>query len=246
MILELDVGNTRIKWRQVVRDHGAVIAEGVAPDLDALMTGPVADQRPEMLRFCSVRDAAVATRIKQWSAVTLGREARQAVVERECAGVSNQYEDLTRLGVDRWLAMLAAYNRRRQACMIVDSGTALTIDAVDAGGRHLGGYILPGWRLMARALEDNTRIRLTEKDREPDLQLGHGTEAAVLNGSLAALVALVEKVQRQMQDTGIQPMLYLAGGDAELLARQLDCPAMELVSGLVLDGLAHACPASDN
>jgi type III pantothenate kinase len=246
MILELDVGNSRIKWRRIEADHGAVLAEGVAAGLDDLITGPVSSERPAVVRFCSVRDEETASKLRQWAAVSFAVEARQAKVQRQCAGVSNSYQELGRLGVDRWLAMLAAYNRKQQACLIVDSGTALTIDAVNAAGQHLGGYILPGWQLMAAALEANTRIRLQHRSEPDSLELGHGTEAAVLNGAVAALVALVEKVQRQLEQTGEQSTLYLAGGDAQLLAGALDCGSVELVSGLVMDGLAYACPANNH
>jgi type III pantothenate kinase len=245
MILELDVGNSRIKWRRIEADHGAVLTEGVAADLDELIAGPVSSERPAMLRFCSVRDEEIANKLKQWAAVSFGLEARQARVQRQCAGVSNSYQDLGRLGVDRWLAMLAAYNRKQQACLIVDSGTALTIDAVDSAGQHLGGYILPGWQLMAGALEANTRIRLQHRQEPENLELGHGTEAAVLNGAVAALVSLVEKVQRQVRQEAEPVTLYLAGGDAQLLAGALNSEQVELVSGLVMDGLAYACPAID-
>ena len=146
------------------------------------------------------------------------------------------------MGIDRWLAMLAAYQRGSTTCVIVDGGTALTVDVVDADGRHVGGYIVPGIGLMSNSLVANTSIRLTEQPLESTVALGHSTDEAVYNGCLSALISLIQGVVRLMseQDAGVK--LYLTGGDAPLLEANLKLKNMELVPGLVLDGLAAACP----
>ena len=138
--------------------------------------------------------------------------------------------------------MIAAYNRQPGACVVVDAGTALTVDMVDAGGLHLGGYILPGRRLMAQSLEANTQIRLQQRDTD-HTDPGISTDSAVLNGILASQVALLEWVLETMNRQNPQLQLYLAGGDAALLARHVADHDPQIVASLVLDGLAWACPA---
>lgn len=242
MILELDAGNTRIKWRQLDEKSGETLAAGVVTDVQALTDGELATCRPVMVRMCSVRGAVAADSIGQWVAALWGLPLQLATVSRHCAGVTNQYADMSRMGADRWLAMIAAYNRKPGASVVVDAGTALTVDMIAASGLHLGGYILPGRRLMMEGLEANTLIRLRRRDTGT-IEPGNDTDAAVLNGILASEVALLERVMRTMAAAGTPLTLFLAGGDAELLASQLGDLAPEIVPTLVLDGLAYACPA---
>ena len=241
MILELDIGNSRIKWRQLNPGAGGVAIQGQAADVDTLISDLVGIE-PTGVRLCSVRDAGITESVCQWSRTTFAVDPSVAAVQRSCGGVSNQYADLSRLGVDRWLAMLAAYQRAARPCIIVDAGTAVTLDIVAGDGQHQGGYIVPGLKLMATSLEQNTGIRLSEVCNPLTLEPGHSTEAAVFNGNLAALVSLVQRVLRPLAEQEPDLMLYISGGDAELLAAHLDFGNTELVTTLVLDGLAIACP----
>lgn len=242
MILELDSGNSRIKWRQLDEDISSVIAEGNAADVSELAQALNSAQKPVMIRMCSVRGAAENDQINQWAADTWELEARIATVTRSCAGVTNQYQDLGKLGIDRWLAMLAAYARATTACVIVDGGTALTVDVLDTGGLHIGGYILPGMSLMGKSLEASTSIQLTEHSLDSTLALGHSTDQAVRNGCLTALVSLIQRVVQVTSEQDANVKLYLTGGDADRLQANLNVKNMEVVPGLVLDGLAAACP----
>lgn len=237
MILELDVGNTRIKWRRLEERSGSVLEQGHVAESGELVKIFADAPAPRMIRMCSVRGGEVSEQLKRWAVDNWQLEIHSAEVSRSCAGVTNQYTDLGKLGVDRWLAMLAAYRRAAGSCIIVDSGTALTIDVVDADGNHVGGYIIPGLQLMRESLQANTRIRLIDEP-ECSLALGHSTDTAVYNGTLAALVAVIERVVHSVAGAN----LYLSGGDAELLQSQLHGLQAEVVTGLVLDGLSLACP----
>lgn len=258
MILELDVGNTRIKWRQLQAGSGKPLRVNAVASVADLATGEAGDTRPAMVRLCSVRAPETVSEIKAWVRETWSLEVQEAGVTRSCAGVTNHYADLGRLGVDRWLAMIAAFHRRPGGCVIVDSGTAMTVDIVADDGQHQGGYIVPGSGLVCRVLEEHTRIRLDDSRTQVGIVPGHSTDEAVRHGALAMQVALVEKALRYLPDNTPQLNLYLTGGDAELLAQHLDLSGWageaesaarlrepELVSGLVLDGLAYACPGPD-
>jgi pantothenate kinase type III len=95
---------------------------------------------------------------------------------------------------------------------------------------------------MATSLEQNTDIRLSETTHSLTLEPGHSTEAAVFNGNLAAVVSLVQRVLWPLAEQEPDLMLYISGGDGELLAAQIDFGSTEIVTTLVLDGLAIACP----
>jgi type III pantothenate kinase len=248
MILEFDAGNSCIKWRHLDPTNSVVEAEGSAVDVNGLMAAVIPERRPEFVRICSVRGGAEVDEISSWIKGVWDLELHVAEVSRGCGGVSNHYSDTGKLGIDRWLAMLAARQRSSEPCVVVDSGTAITIDVLDAQGSHGGGFILPGLRLMRESLEAGTGIRLTTGYSLLSLQPGHSTDAAVYNGTLSCLVAIIESVADSVLQASasqtVAPRLFFTGGDAELLAESTSLPGIEVVAGLVLDGLAVACPYS--
>lgn len=249
MILEIDIGNSRLKWRTLSAGDSQLIDEGHSTELDQLLTEHKA-KYPKFVRFCNVRDRELSEQLCAWSLSNWNLEAAEAKVSRECAGLRINYLDESRLGVDRWLAMLAALNFNNddgsdRATLIVDSGTAFTLDSISATGNHLGGYILPGLKLMRSSLVNNTGIRLAESANSDSIALGNSTEEAVLNGILATFSALIEKQYAALEKTGETPRVLFSGGDAGLLNDLVDLKETEIVPNLVLDGLAIACPVPD-
>lgn len=241
MILELDIGNSRIKWRLIAADTQALVSEGHVSGFTQLQRVPQLKATIEFARMCSVRDGEVNLQIENWVRTSYGLEIQQARVTRSCGGVTNQYADVSRLGIDRWLAMLAAYRRAQGACMVIDSGTAFTLDAVDQQGLHLGGYIIPGLRLMRSSLEANTAIRLNQDYSLYEQALGHSTDEAVFNGTVSALLATIKQKSQQLQsESGVK--IYFAGGDADLLHGLAGIEDSEIVLSLVFEGLGVACP----
>ena len=243
MILELDVGNSRIKWRLLAADDLAVLKAGHVPGFDELQRVTELDAAITLARMCSVRGGEINKRLADWVRVKHSLAIVQARVAQSCGGVTNQYADVSRLGIDRWLAMLAAYRRAGGACMVIDSGTALTIDVIDAQGLHLGGYIIPGLRLMHSSLEANTAIRLSDNYSTYSESLGHSTDEAVFNGTVTALLATIKQQSASLLAGDVE--IYFAGGDAELLHGLARLDRSEIVTSLVFDGLDVACPHPD-
>lgn len=246
MILEVDFGNTRIKWR-FIEPGCAAAQQGHASSVSSTVSDFLAElqsfQKPEQVRVASVRKGDSLAEFSEWLRNNWGISPRLATVTQHCAGVTNSYSEVARMGVDRWLAMLSAYNRSRGACMVVDGGTALTIDVLAVNGQHVGGYILPGLALMAAALEANTGIRLRNADGQATCRPGNDTEQAVHNGALAAAVALIEKTHSAIAKDMHPVATYLSGGDAPVLRACLNgVGEVSIVPDLVLEGLALACP----
>lgn len=241
MILEFDLGNTAAKWRLL---QGAdVVDRGRVGELAALAVPSSA--HIGAVRVASVTDEAREQELSQWCRDTLGLDARFARSTAVCAGVTNAYSEPERLGVDRWLAVLAAYHRCPQGALVVDAGTALTVDLVSARGQHMGGYILPGLHLMQNSLrQDTARVYYTESNL-PELQPGHSTAEAVVNGAALAATAVAGAALTQARELlGRNGAALLTGGDAELLMRLLGEKAADFAYSpdLVMDGLALACP----
>ena len=225
--LDLDVGNSRIKWR-----FGG--AEGNAP-ADQF---PNVKQKVARVRISTVRGNEAD--LSQWSKQLYGLEPEFAVASESLAGVTNAYSDPHTLGVDRWLAMCAAWNASAGSCVVIDAGTALTIDVVAENGQHLGGYIVPGLATMQRHLWDTTeQVKVQTEDYVRTDVYGTDTKSCVANGTLRMCIEFINGVSRS---SGLStPTVFLTGGDAESLLPQLDTEVL-FNPYLVLDGLALALP----
>lgn len=227
MILDLDIGNTLSKWRlkdtasSEIRSRGAVWTReewrpgSDIPDLDVV----------EAVRISSVARQAVL----QETVSLLRRQVGVVYVARsasEALGVTNGYQEPGRLGVDRWMGALASY-QLVGGCCSVDCGSAITIDFVLPGGRHLGGYILPGLRLMKESLQLGTRNVAIDPDSEADelLAPGKNTVEAVNHGIYMSAVSAVNRIYSEVCDReGIALPLLLTGGDARVVSRGVRVP----------------------
>lgn len=245
MILELDVGNSRIKWRHFSSVHGETVLSGHTVELNEIPAMERDNGRFSRIRLASVRDLEKTARISKAMEERWGITPEVATVKSHCAGVSNSYKETEKMGVDRWLAMLAAFHRAGEACLVVDCGTALTVDMLDDKGHHLGGYIVPGLELSRKALLSNTGIRVDTAFRNDSITPGTFTESAIAGGTLAMLTALIEaSVRRGSASARGTSHCFLTGGDATVLVQHLrleNC-TLELAPDLVLDGLQFALP----
>jgi len=244
MILEIDAGNSSLKWRW---RGGAAASAGDLAELDAALGGGSTSlhlsscPRPREVLICNVRGAGFEAEISRWLKDKWNLPPRFARVAREARGLRIQYPNPAELGADRWLAMLAGFRLAAGACLIVDSGTALTIDLIDAGGLHLGGYIMPGSKGLQAELLRGTAIRLPSAPapENPATTPGNDTASAVRNGALFMLCAAVRAAMADWQQAeGEKPPLILTGGDAPLLLRELKDENPLHEPELVLDGLA--------
>ena len=230
--LLIDVGNSRLKWALAtggrLSDVRAVAHHGVpARALRAL----------RVPRVTSIWMAHVVGPHEQQLRATLGARfgvaPRIVRTQKECAGLRVAYADASRLGVDRWLAMLALWSRARRPFCVAVAGTALTFDAVDARGRHQGGLIAPGLASAWGAVKGTTRFALKHNPHYTR-GLGADTDACVRQGALYACAGLIERAARGAQSA--RSRRYLAGGDARTLHAHLD-GRWTLKEHLVLEGL---------
>ncbi|WP_342620579.1 type III pantothenate kinase [Rhodoferax sp. GW822-FHT02A01] len=244
--LALDIGNTRLKWALYdaprsdakVLDHGAEFLENI----DKLAEGPWKSlEAPRHVLGCVVAGDVIRRRVEEqmeaWDV------APQWVVASEAeAGLRNGYDHPTRLGADRWVAMIGAYQHmRRQGAnrpmVVVMVGTAVTVEAVDASGKFLGGFILPGHGIMLRALESGTAgLHVPTGEVKP---FPTNTSDALTSGGTYAIAGAVEcMVQHVRQHCGAEPKCIMTGGAAWKMAPSMTRP-FELVDNLIFDGLLY-------
>ena len=249
----VDCGNTRIKWGRAgkaeVIESGSIVHAGRQTDATAelaalIASAPAIDR--DSVWVASVLDPNITRRLVAQLRGIVG-DVRLVEPTASAHGLKIGYEDPSRLGVDRWLAMVAGCNRVSGAVCIVNAGTAVTFDAVDSTGTHLGGFIWPGRSMMASALAEGTG-RIGRTRLEPDAvsrnPLGLTTDAAVANGSILAVAAAVDRAVRIAATVAQeQPAVLIGGGDANLVRSWLESPA-EVQPDIVLEGLRIVATAS--
>ncbi len=244
MILLIDAGNTRLKWAWLtstgLTDQQAVVHRDAKP---GMWTAALFDsgQRPSRVLVSNVAGPAMAKTLAHRCRRVFRVEAEFVGAAAEYHGLVNGYLDPGLLGVDRWLALIGAWTRVRSALCVIDAGTAVKVDSVEAGGRHLGGLIAPGIHMMRAALMSKTSDIAAAAERStPSLAgvLANNTIGAVSRGAVFALAGLADRAAEIIeQNTGIKPRLIITGGDAGMITGTMRSPG-EVVPDLVLQGLA--------
>ncbi len=233
-ILAIDAGNTRIKWG-LWEDRG-FIAQGslLTARADELADALHMLSRPDRVVGCSVASAHVRSRIEQ-ALAAWGVRPEWIVSRRAQCGVVSRYAEPAQLGGDRWAALIGARARHSGGCVVVNVGTAVTIDALSAEGEFLGGLILPGPELMAEALATGT-AGLPRQQGQFEL-FPTSTANAIFSGSLQAVCGAIERIERALAAAiQAQPQIVMSGGSGDLVASQLARP-VTLAPNLVLEGL---------
>lgn len=245
MILELDCGNSFIKWR-VLGAVNEVRASGVTDSLPSMFVSIREwGLLPSACRMVSVRSDSEIQTLKAELEEELRVPISIAYPASALAGVSNGYEDPQRLGADRWLALVAAFHMTQAACLVLDLGTAVTADFVSAEGTHLGGFICPGLALMRAQLKTHTRrIRYDLQEAVGELHKpGRSTADAVERGCVHMIRSFADgQVALARELLGGDFRLFLTGGDAVYLADRFAAGC--IVPDLVFKGLALACPVN--
>lgn len=242
--LLLDIGNSRLKWGVLVdgaiRDTGSLPVRNIA-QADAVFEEKLPQQIASAIA-CNVAGPEVATALGNCIDARYGITPRFIQSTESAGDVQNAYAEPGRLGVDRWVALIGARAATSAACLVVDAGTAITLDAMDRHGRHLGGQILPGLRLMAGALNRNTSdLPGTESDTwlsvEAAKPFANSTRDAIAQGIMSAVLGSIDRGMRAIGKLDADASLVLTGGDAGAIRQQLQLPA-DFRPDLVLEGLA--------
>lgn len=236
MNLLVDIGNSRLKWAMATKGR---MMTGPPLGIDKINRQRLLDAWKDILRpariaiscvnASTIADLVRSVSLEHWPGTEIIRVDSQA----QGFGVFNAYSNPEKLGVDRWLTLVAVRKHYQLPACIVDCGTAVTLDLIDDKGMHRGGMICPGLTLMKKSLSEGTEA-LKFDDAKYCCGPANVTEAAIYSGTLTAVVGLIEHVLAEQPKNCI---LILTGGDAELVATQLVDKSI-VDADLVLRGLA--------
>ncbi len=243
MILEIDLGNTRLKWRlrhdDKVCSSGAMMTSGALEELGYVLSDL------DVSMIAAVYISSVVSRLQPLLKDLILRhcsvEPRFAETTRYCAGVTNAYSDVSQMGVDRWLALLATFKRQCGDFLVVDAGSAVTIDLLSLSGSHVGGYIVPGLQLMKASLLTTDQVVVGSSEYPEKSVPGVSTMRGVLAGLPLMIESFIYGVYQQFGKTLTStPSIMLTGGDGCYMADRLRDRGVDQVlfePDLVLDGL---------
>ena len=242
--LLFDVGNTRVKWGLLHKGRISRTGSIEHDKIRELGFKPLTSRLPDRIDaalVCNVAGPSFAKRLSSVVGIHCKTDVRFVTPQRSACGVTCGYRQPRRLGADRWVALIGARGVSRSALCVVDAGTALTIDALDNSGRHLGGQIAPGMALMSAALSRQTSdIQLPNATKGP-LPKGLGlfannTRTAVRAGALTAVCGAIERAVKTLRGAGMRPKIVLTGGDASRILSALGDNVLHRPH-LVLEGL---------
>jgi type III pantothenate kinase len=256
--LALDVGNTRLKWAlyEHARPGAPVLTQGAEflENIDKLADGAWSDiAQPAAMLGCIVAGDAIKRRVEsqleeRWDIGGSYSDSNLAphwvVASAAEAGLTNGYDHPARLGADRWVVMVGAWHwmlsrlamgEGSQPLVVVMVGTAVTVEAIDATGRFLGGFILPGHGIMLRALESGTaglHVPTGEVTEFPT-----NTSDALTSGGTYAIAGAVRRMHHHLhQRTGQVPLVVMTGGAGWKMLPSMGME-VELLESLIFDGL---------
>ena len=235
MLLVIDSGNTRTKWALAGDD-------GNLTEFEVCMNATIATSN--LSRTAQKADRALIANVagegmmQQMSQLLTPLEVSFVTASPQACGVTNGYAEPAKLGADRWAALIAAWQHTKRATVVVNAGTAITIDALDEKGKFLGGSIMPGLHLMHESLSSNAaQLKIGEGISH---QFPNNTQDAIATGSLNAVTGAIGIMLKRLEKhSGWLPKLILSGGDANKVADALKLNLKQVIiaENLVLQGL---------
>lgn len=228
-MLVIDVGNSRCKWAHI--ENGMRAQGGAVDNAQMAMLQHDFAALPAATRIIASNVAGEAMERQLRALCARWAVPVEFVLARSAqCGVRNRYDSPARLGSDRWAALIAAWQRMRRACLVVNCGTATTVDALSDEGEFLGGLIVPGIALMRQSLLRDTALLQNESGSLQDFP--RNTADAMHSGVIRATVGAIEHQYGLLNGAAC----VLSGGAADEIQAQLGMP-VERVDNLVLDGL---------
>ena len=243
-VLLIDAGNSSLKWVLSTQANLLNIAKAQYPENITehfFIENWKNIEKPVKVFVSCVANDLVWQEMDKACQQLWSINAKRVIASEKSFDLINAYEEPSSLGSDRWCAMIGAYHEIDSDFIVVDCGTAITIDVVNQSkknhtGKHLGGYILPGITMMKNSLDTQTAaVKVDSNMIKPALTPANTTKGCVNAAVYLAAVKLIEAIFEQQSGTYV---CVLTGGDAELIAELLSIKYV-MMPDVVLRGLAY-------
>ena len=246
-MLAVDIGNSRFKWAlfhgDQIRNSGSSVYS--YENFEDMLNSSCMPDSPENVMVSCVAGEGIKDQFVKWGRKKSYANIDFAVTYKKQNGVVNSYLQPEKMGVDRWLAMLAAFreyaSNEIEFICVVDCGTAITLDVLRSDGLHQGGLIMPGYQVMIQSLVQGTENIQHEKknvlEEAKYAGLGSSTADALVKGCGQIIVqGLSGIINSYQKDPASDLCCILTGGDAQWVSSEL---AIENIHDpfLVLKGL---------
>ena len=240
MKLLLDIGNSSVNWAS--EKESRFLSQGSFMYNknnfeNSLQKNISITKSTSKILVSNVAGLNIFNSLNSWAEKNGPLELWQSCIEKKFKGLKTSYTKTEQMGVDRWLSMVACWERYQSSLCVVSCGTALTIDSIDHEGNHLGGYILPGIELMQKSLIKNTENINFIIDCDPSIDYASDTKSAVNNGAFLSLISSIDRVVNKFKlELGGAPKCVIYGGNAQLIKPLLE-QKFKYEPNLVLHGL---------
>ncbi|MBL78640.1 MAG: type III pantothenate kinase [Nitrosomonadaceae bacterium] len=233
-LMAVDSGNTHVKWG--IHDGNTWIKQGRSNlNQDLLLQQEWKNlPRPHKIIVSNVTDIEAKNKLSKLLSYWEIKPNWVTARTYQC-GVKNHYIDPPLLGSDRWAALIAAWNYQQRGCLVIDVGTAMTVDTLSDTGEFLGGIIVPGFKLMKKALTANIISLQNQEGKFSNFP--NNTADAIHSGTVHALAGTVKCMSELLSITlGHIPKCIISGGSSQQLLSKLNMDA-SVVDNLILEGL---------
>ena len=233
-LMTIDSGNTHVKWG--LHDGSNWLEQGTITQDKSILLQQEWKSLPTPHSIIISNVSSIETKKKLSELLSCWKVEPEWITPLVYqGGVRNYYADPSLLGSDRWAALIAAWNWQKKGCLVVDVGTAMTVDALSDTGEFLGGIIVPGFKLMKESL--TTNITTLQNQEGEFSEFPNNTANAIHSGTVHALVGTVKRMSELFFSTlGHVPKCIISGGASQQLMSELNMDASE-VDNLVLEGL---------
>jgi type III pantothenate kinase len=237
MIVLVDIGNTRTKCSIGINEN----TERVVIENSEITTPWLSEHwgNATQVIIGSVKAGALTDLIASW-AISSKVHVNFIESEKQRFGIMNSYQEPKSLGVDRWLTLIGASIRYpKSGVIIIDAGTATTVDVLDENGIHQGGLILAGIDLMLSQLTSNTSKVKFETSHSTSIGLGKSTSECVNNAAWAATIAMMNFSIKEAESSYNIEHCILLGGNAQRILPFIQSKNSEinLMDDLIFEGL---------
>ena len=224
MILLIDIGNSRTKYVQYCEGKLSHRVQLANEDFNIVYFTEYFNHVTQII-VANVGHSSLTSELSEWcteQGIIFKQVHTEKVKDTLTSTLTSAYHDPSTLGIDRWLALLGAISLfPKENVLIIDAGTATTLDLLASNGQHQGGWILAGVKALFNSILSHSTLVHAKSKAAPNLAFGTSTTDNVNNACWAATLGMIQQGIIQAQQLGHIDRIILTGGDGKALTTLL-------------------------